>query len=112
MNIETKDNGERDSKPGICLYCGAIKGTHTAECHVPQRTVVLEITIRYVASVPRVWDQSAIEFHRNDSSFCLSNDLMQICREDDCTCGRSKVAFIREATEQDHEDLFWKQEDQ
>lgn len=66
MNIETRETGERAVKPGLCFYCGrAVGADHAPDCGVPQRTVVLEMKVRYVASVPRHWSKDDIEFHRN-----------------------------------------------
>lgn len=94
-----------------CLYCHQPVPNHGAECHVPLRTVVLEMTIRYVASVPVVWDTHMIEFHRNESSWCSSNDIKQIFEESTkdagicTTCHRTEIKFLREATEKDLENL-------
>ena len=110
MNIETRETGERAAKPGLCFYCDhAVGADHAPDCVVLQRTVVLEMKVRYVASVPRYWSKDDIEFHRNDGSFCLSNDLAQLCKEDEtgCLCDRAEVAFVREATKEDHHLLNW-----
>ena len=96
-----------------CFYCRQAVPNHSAECTVPQRTVVVEMTIQYVISVPANWDKDTIEFHRNDSSFCSSNDIKQIHEESTrfpnmcTTCRRVDVTYLREATEKDHEDLYF-----
>lgn len=96
-----------------CLYCRQPVPDHSPECTVPQRTVVLEMRIKFVASIPANWDQSMIEFHRNDSSYCSSNDIEQIYKESIqtpgicTTCRRSEVLFLREATEEDHENFYY-----
>jgi len=99
-----------------CLYCRMPVPNHSAECTIPRRTVVLEMKIKFVATVPANWDKEMIEFHRNDSSYCSSNDIRQIYEESEkdpdicATCQRTSVTFVREASEQDHEDLHYSKE--
>jgi len=97
-----------------CSYCHGLLGQHKDDCVCLKRTVVVEMTIRYVIKVPRTWDEEFINFHRNDSSFCLGNDIHQL--EEEATrepnlcniCQRAEVRYLREATEQDHEDMAFK----
>lgn len=116
MNIDTNDTGERLGAPGVCAYCKRpIETEHAEDCVIPQRTVVLDLRVRYVASVPRGWTQDEILFHRNDGSFCLNNDLDRIGEETAadgaaCLCSRAEVAFVREATAEDHRFFGWQGE--
>lgn len=120
MDQPLKDDGSRPAgKPGVCFYCrraGTLKAEdHAPDCVVPQRTVVLDVTIRYVTAVPRSWEPAQILFQRNDGSYCMDNELDVIRRsvEDDhqCLCGRSAVLFIREATEQDQREFGYEEQE-
>jgi len=104
MDINSKDDGRR-GKPE-CFYCGHPTG-HTAECTVPDRSVVMRMTIDYVVNVPRVWNQDRIHFHRNEGSWCAANDIAKLAEHVDtegntCGCGSAKFEFVREATPEDH----------
>jgi hypothetical protein len=109
----TEDGVRPAGSPNKCFYCGEPKGApHAADCVIPQRTVVLAMTIEYVVSIPAYWDASQVEFHRNDSSWCSANDLWLIADQADAagenmcnTCGRTEFRFIREATEKDMEEM-------
>lgn len=109
----TEDGVRSAGSPNKCFYCGEPKGApHAADCVIPQRTVVLAMTIEYVVSIPAYWDVSQVEFHRNDSSWCSANDLRLIADQADAagenmcnTCSRTQFRFIREATETDMEEM-------
>ncbi len=111
MILPVKDNGVRPAgAPNLCFYCGnAIQKEHKADCVCRQRTVVVELTLTYVISVPASWTEDDILFHRNDSSFCMNNDLTALAEwaneGNNCTCMMSAVKFLREATEYDMESL-------
>lgn len=114
MDIPLLDSGSRPDAPGSpldCFYCGRRTSLdpeeHEAECVLPKRTVVVELTARYVVEVPRSWDEAQILFHRNDASFCLDNDLHLLARivepqSGPCMCALGHISFIREATKDDH----------
>jgi hypothetical protein len=110
MNIPVTDNGQRPAVGAVdhCLYCKAPLGTHKVDCVCLQRTVVLEMTVRYIGTVPRSWEESQILFSRNEGTRCKSNDIDQIAAESAagaCPCMRAEIKLIREATEDDHEEL-------
>lgn len=84
--------------------------THKPDCVVVTRTVVLEMKVQYVVEVPRSWTGDDIYFHRNESSSCANNDIRTINEQLDghdgrCICSRQETRFIREATEEDHEEM-------
>lgn len=74
---------------------------------------MLELRIKYVVEVPEHWTEDNILFHRNDGSFCMDNDIDMLHDEtadvggERCFChrDRAQVEYIREATEQDHQNL-------
>jgi len=96
-----------------CLYCSQPVPNHTTECVVPQRTVVVQFTTMMVISMPRCFDEEAINFAMNDSSACMSRYVEQLEREANqeegmChICARSEMKYIREASAEDHEQLSY-----
>lgn len=62
--------------------------------------MVVDIKIRMVRKVPEDWDQSSIEFHMNDSSWCFDNiideinDLSERCG---CLCSYAEGYYVGEA---------------
>jgi hypothetical protein len=100
-------------KPDECFYCHSKVGDqHAAECVIRKRTVVVEMTIKYVIDVPEAWDESNIEFHRNESSWCANNARQELLELFDyvdkaggsCLCDRVQYKYVREATENDEKD--------
>jgi hypothetical protein len=98
--------------PDKCFYCPSAIGTeHAAGCVIRQRSVVVDLTIRYVVRVPEHWTKDDIEFHRNEGTWCTDNaleELKKYCGENGCLCAYSKTTVVREATERDVEaNLGW-----
>jgi hypothetical protein len=101
---------ESDARPDkgndVCCWCdGKVGEEHRPGCVCRERTVVLETTILFVATVPEDWDEEAIEFQYNGSSRCADNtihDLVDLVDSDSgCSCCASATRFVREATEDD-----------
>lgn len=96
-----------------CLYCKQPVPDHSAECVVPQRTVVVEFTTRMVVKMPRCFTEDNIDFSMNDSSACASRYVNQLYAESNSEenickiCHRTKMKYLREATEQDHKELHF-----
>lgn len=101
----------RPARPdGTCCYCCAPLGNqHRDGCVTRTRTVVVEVTFRYVKTVPEDWDGDMIEFHMNESSSCadsLASEVSALANADGrCLCGQTVGKFIREATPEDEEAL-------
>lgn len=109
MDIETTDTGVRPAgKPGQCFYCQMPAGKHKDDCPCVSKTVVLrmKIDIEYVAAVPRFWDEQIIRSARNEGSWCSGNDLEKLVEKLDCLCDFTKIDFLRDATQADHDDLI------
>lgn len=100
-------------KPGQCFYCHeAVGGTHKPECVMRQRTVVVQLTINLVRSVPESWTTEDVEAMMEESG-CDNNLLREIGElveryeshsEGGCACGQGVIVeakFLREATEED-----------
>jgi hypothetical protein len=103
--IVTADNGPRPAgKPDECFYCQRpIGAEHEADCVMRDRTVVVRLTVEYPIRVPEHWTPEDIELHRNDSSWCIGNAVVELDSVNDqgCICGIAKVEYVREATEDD-----------
>jgi hypothetical protein len=113
MILSAEDDGVRPAgRPDQCFYCSAPKGKHKPDCVVPQRTVVIEMKIRYVTEMPAAWTKDEIEFKLNESSSCADNEVQVVCAsaetgsENYCnTCQRTEFQFIGEATAEDMEKM-------
>ena len=99
-----------------CLYCKQAVPNHGADCVVPRRTVVAEFKTLMVISMPRRSDESDINFSMNGSSACSSRYVDQLYRETNqeeniChICSRTEMKYLREATQEDHENLSYIEE--
>lgn len=112
-------------KPDECFYCHEKVGTqHKSDCVIRSRTVVIELKLPLVVSVPEKWDVSNIEFKYGESSYCMNNIQDNIDNffshlntpnsqgeTPVCLCGVAEVSYLREATEDDEEYFNIKVED-
>lgn len=101
--------------PRKCFYCTAATGTpHDDGCVCLTKSVVMRVTVEYVASVPRSWGKEDIEFHRNESSSCANNQIRELSRAADmmaanarpggscgCFCSNLSSEYLRDATAED-----------
>lgn len=81
------------------------------------KLVTVELRVKLVVEVPDDWDQDMVEFHENESSYCLNNHLDQIngiCEEshrrnkandlrlgERCICFASEVKFLQYGADKD-----------
>ena len=64
---------------GCCFYCQQPIGQpHKPDCVLISKTVKVRAIIEYKISVPSDWDEHAIEFHRNESSWCADNMIREL----------------------------------
>ena len=107
-HIVTKDA----TRPAIgymneCYICGAVLGEeHKQGCVFRKRTIIIEVKINLLVSVPEDWDTEMVEFHFNESSYCSSNlidELKSLRKRVNCICPFTEITFVREATEEDEE---------
>lgn len=74
-------------------------------------TVVIELTVRMLREYPDDWDARMIDFHLNDSSHCLGNEIRELAESDKAeegscdTCNRAEAHFLRAATAEDVENF-------
>lgn len=114
MLLPTTDNGVRPAgEPDRCFYCRAgISEPHGPECVMVRRSVVIRATIDFVHDVPAHWGEDDIRFNLNESSRCAGNTLADLAEQAEgewCFCGQIDHDFVREATEEDHQDLGFEQ---
>lgn len=103
-HLVTLENGPRPAgRSDRCFYCDvAVNYPHAKDCVCRKRTVLIEARVQYVVDVPEDWPVEQIESHRNESSWCASNDVALIQGRIDppegCPCFNLEFAFIREAS--------------
>jgi hypothetical protein len=100
-----------------CLYCKEPVPNHALDCTVPLRTVVVELKINMVITMPQCFNEDLINFSMNGSSACSQRYIDQLYEEGNqedgvCTaCDRMEMKYLREATEQDYKDLHYMNKD-
>jgi hypothetical protein len=92
--------------PGECFYCNEEKGsTHSQDCVIRNRSVVVRMSVEYVVLVPESWTEKDIEWMRNEGTWCALNGFIEVDnlmeRTGECGCSRVTYAYVREATEED-----------
>ncbi len=119
MNLKDSDGRRPHNYTGYpadkCFYCGEPHPKHKDDCGLVRRSVVLRMSIEFVAAVPQSWDKDQIEFHRNEGTFCSANDIDAVTEAlraqnpdvdgSPCFCFCSRTELVREATEDDHKRL-------
>jgi len=75
------------------------------------KKVIIELTVKMIVEVPKVWNKHNIEFWLNESSHCLENEIIQLTNEirkrdierpDTCSiCHRATGKYIKDANEKD-----------
>ena len=89
--IVTKAAMRPASKRERCFYCQqSIGQEHEPDCVLIKKTIKIRAVIEYEVDVPHFWDKQAVEFHRNESSWCCSNildELKEIDKDGQCLCG-------------------------
>lgn len=108
------------NKDGYCHGCNERLGApHKPDCVNYKKTVIIEFTIPLLVEAPVSWGKDDIEFKYGESSFCLNSlvdDINQLKERLDmnsgtCFCSlcwlteNGGVSFVREATEQDHDEF-------
>jgi hypothetical protein len=97
-----------------CLYCGSKIGElHKSDCVMRDKTIVIRAIVEYVVEVPEFWDKDNIEFHRNSSSWCVSNfvnELEELDKNVGCLCSFVNFEYVHEATKNDEEKYCYKGE--
>lgn len=88
---------------GRCFYCRQPIGElHKRTCELVHKRVKVRCTIEYEVEVPSFWDQTQIEFHRNDGSWCADNllrELEQVAEAGGCLCDITRFELLEDANE-------------
>lgn len=99
--VAEDDDGIRPAgPPDACLYCRSKVGErHSAECVMVEKTVTIELTVRMTTEVPRSWDATQVEFHFNDSNYCIDNLVRDLRTKSEpggsgCLCDRARVKLL------------------
>lgn len=94
------------SKERRCFYClEPVGGCHKSDCVLVSKRVMVRMVVEYEVEVPSDWDKEAIEFHRNDSSWCANNALDELGKlygeeeEATCMCWCTKFDYLRDTSE-------------
>lgn len=84
-------------RPDECFYCHRKLGeNHISDCVLIRKKVKIRLTVEYDVSVPFHWDASAVDFHRNGSSWCVDNcidELKALAPKDGCLCRYDGLRF-------------------
>jgi hypothetical protein len=95
------------NRNNVCTWCPAtLWHEHTGECPSRQKTVVVEVTIQLIRTVPEAWGEDEINFHMNGSSWCAGNiieDLEKNNQENSCLCPHFQGKYVRDASQEDEE---------
>lgn len=98
-----KPEDERPARPdGTCFYCGEpIGGKHKYDCVIPQKSVMVDFTIRLPVLVPNSWDKDQIESLYNGSSWYCDNLLNYISewkeKSGRCLCDAVEARYVSDA---------------
>lgn len=100
-------------RDGTCFYCSQPLGTkHRPECVIVSKTVVVRVQVDVVIDVPASWSLEMVEFARNEGSWCADNILRDLGtwiekenRNCGCACNATEIRFLRDAAQEDHEQL-------
>jgi hypothetical protein len=102
--VALNDDGLRPAgEADACFYCRQRVGQpHALDCVIVKKRVRLRYLIEVDVDLPHVWDEAAILFHRNESSWCADNAVREILahtgvgtNEQDCLCPRFTCEFVR-----------------
>lgn len=93
--VKADDERPAGKGSGVCLYCKEKIGQpHKWECVIPQKQVMVKMTVEYPISVPRSWGKEDIEFQRNEGSWCASNAVDELKALGDCICNYTAFAYV------------------
>lgn len=96
--VKKEDERPAGKGSGHCFYCPSKIGKpHAKDCVLYTKTVTIRMIIEYPIEVPNAWDKDRIEFHRNESSWCVNNaidELQELDKENGCFCGVTKFELV------------------
>lgn len=111
--VVPNDDGIRPAgRPDQCFYCNQSVGSpHARDCVCVTKVVELRVTVdgvegTWVTTVPHAWDEEAIHYRYNDSTWCAGNlfgetiegplaQHLESLDGDLCLCDVTTVALVR-----------------
>src|SRR5580704_8178029 len=97
---DCRRHGNGRSQANDCLYCrGALGGPHQEDCVIIGRPVKVQMSMELIIEKPRSWDAHMIDFHLNDSSWCVDNIAADVARAfeaaagEDARCLCNRISF-------------------
>ena len=94
--LATRPAGANDR----CYYCGRQIGQpHAADCVCIVKRVRVRMTVEFERYAPASWDRAMMEFHLNESSWCVDNAIVEIReylkrRRRRRLCGIAKLEYL------------------
>lgn len=68
-------------KPDECFYCRQKIGSpHNTECVMVTKRVRVRYSFEIEIDVPHCWGVVALEYHRNDGTWCANNALDELAK--------------------------------
>ena len=90
-----------------CFYCRSVIGQHHApDCVLAVKKIIVKLVIEYEVEVPASWEDDAIEFRFNESSWCANNAIEDLydrfCGDDDddgaCACESTQIKYVSDVS--------------
>lgn len=88
-----------------CFYCQQHIGeVHKKDCVLIKKKVKVTMNVEMEIEIdePAGWDASQIEFHLNESSWCVDNvleDLEKMIKEEGCLCRKAHFTNVEDISE-------------
>ena len=106
MSFIVTEKAERPlGKPGRCFYCHREIGEpHEETCTLVRKKVLVRLTVDYEVVVAAGSTKEEVEFHRNDSSWCMSNAINELQelfgdKGKDCLCPHATFEWLGNESE-------------
>lgn len=100
--LVTPDAMRPASNAQACFYCQQpVGGHHLTTCVLVVKRVKVRMIVEYEVEVPSTWDKYAVEFHRNEGSWCSSNilhELEELDSQKGCLCRATTFEFLEDAS--------------
>ncbi len=101
--VAPNDDGIRPGgSPDRCCYCQSKVGApHGDECVVVTKTVRVVYSFTLDIQVPHHWQQDDVESHRNESSSCANDAIVEVAEffdgsddENPCACHSFECEYV------------------
>lgn len=96
--IVTKEATRPNGNKTACFYCRQPIGTeHHATCVLIKKKVQVQVTFLREMEVPAHWEKDDMEYHWNDSSWCVNNlfrDIGEHIGGESCMCPFTEIIYM------------------